>query len=331
MGMGGGAKAPDPTYQDPETGRVYKTPYELNIAIQQREDAAKQKSAADALQKAQDDALARGKFEDTKVYAKQDAMTQAMQAFRDAGADPNAYMEQYINPTINRFTNSIQDMSPNVYGAFPASLGQDIVNQALSASRGRAGREINQAFDPTWTTTNLPDTAIDPYVSQIVGEQFDPLMTQLQNAQKRGTLSDTGYQAALDAYNSKKSAASDTVRNLAMNVLGGQRSQLGEYITGAKNAAGNIGLSDMFSVDPYVNQARGMVSSDIAGLGGAIRSQVGDTKFAALPDLLSAGGVVQGPNNPAVTNPAMAEQGAGALANTILDEKKRGLGSSGAF
>jgi len=339
---GGGHKSqppmPSPTYTDPVSGKTFSTTADLNTEIDRRTADAKAASDAAAAAAAQKAAQDEADFQTRKGTAVSSATQQTEQAFRDAGVDPSAYESTYIQPNIQRYTNTIQDLDTNPQGAFPTSLGQDIVNQALTAGRTAASNKMSAAFSPTYTTTALPDTSIDPLVSQIVSDQFDPLSAQLENAHMRGTLTDTGYAAATSMLNQKKQAATDSVRSMGMGVLGTERSNLGDYITGAKNAAANLSLGDTanFSTDPYTTQASTMVGSDLSGLAGAIRNQVGSTQFADLPTLLTAGGVVQGASNPAVTNPA-AGGGAGGgglvtnLGNTILNTQRRGLGTTGAF
>jgi hypothetical protein len=327
-GGGGAPPPPPPTYTDPVSGMVYNDTGSLNAAIQARNTAAQQKSDADAAaaaaQKAQDDAT----FQTNKTNAINNARTQVNAAFQNAGVDPSQY-GSFIDPTINQYASGITDAS-SLAGAFPSSLGQDIVNQATTAARNTATGSLNKEFSGDFATSNLADTSVDPFVSQIVNEQFDPLTSQLVNAHNRGTLNDSGFAAANNMLNQKKSAAMDTVRGFGMNVLGTDRGALNDYITSAKNSAGAINLGDTFDPTSYLTQARNMVNTDLSGLGGAIRNQVGGTQFADLPTLLNAGGVVQGPNNPGVTNPA-AGVGAATLGSSILDDQKRGLGSTGAF
>jgi hypothetical protein len=176
-------------------------------------------------------------------------------------------------------------------------------------------------FTPQYAENLIPDSTTNNFLDQILGEQFDPLSSQLVNAQKRGTLSDIGYKAALDTLNQKKSAARSTVQNLGNTIVGNARS-----------AASGLGLSDTFDPNTFTTQAQQKAASDIGNFGGALRSAVGDTKFASLQDLLNAGGSVQGAGNPTATNPNAAP---GTLGGTILEDplaqQKRGLGNQGAF
>jgi hypothetical protein len=232
----------------------------------------------------------------------------------------------------------VQDLDPNPTAAFADNLGDTIVNNVLSGRRTQATNALNQTFSPNYSQTMLPDSTTGNYASSLVNEQFDPLMSQLGNAQKRGTLTGTGYNAALDALNQKKAGALSTVQSLGQNILAGDRSKLDDYISGARTGVNSMGLADSFDPSTYASTAQGKVQSDLSGFGGALRNAVGDTQFATLGDLINAGGAVQGAQNPNATNPGGMPTGAGggALSSAyvppdVLAQQKRGLGSTGAF
>jgi|SRR5215472_2080226 len=338
-GKGGGSvNPPAPTYSDPVTGKQYGSQADLNAAIDARTTAAQQASDAAAATATQTAATNESNFQTSKANAIASARQQIEQSFRDAGVDPAAYEDSYIKPTLDRYANTIQDLSPNPQGAFPTTIGQDIVNQATTAGRNTATTAMNKAFAPTYTTDYLPDTSIDPYVSSTISAQFDPLQQALKNALARGTLTQTGYDAAKGELANQQAAGTSTVRDLAMGILGTDRTNLGDYISSSKNVAGSLNLGDVgaFSTDPYTTHAQSMVNTDLSNLGGAITSAVGGTQYGDLSKALNVGGMVQGANNPSATNPnALPGSGAGdqtdAAQQTIDDTKKRGISAPGAF
>lgn len=334
------------TLVDPVTGLAYSsTPMDtafggksasqqLNEAIQARQ-TKEQSDAATAKQQADADAAAKeSTFQTNRQGAYDQAMQDAINAFKGQGVDPNAYMSQYITPALQRQYKGIQDLDPNPMASFPAGGSQAIVNQAIADKRQQATNQLNQIFNPSYATTQLSDTMVDPIVSQILGEQFDPLGQQLINAQKRGTLTDAGYKAALDALTQKRSAAESTVRSAAQGVLGQERSGLSDLISGARSDVSNLGLADAFDPSSYTGRASSLVGQDVSGFGGAVRNAVGNAQFADIQDLINAGGAVQGANRPTPSNPNVATGDGGPAAPTaddILQQQKRGLGSTGAF
>lgn len=342
-GGGGGTQAPAPVYVDPVNGKTFTSApilgggygtsgaEELNKEIAQRQ--ADEKTASDAAtatataKAASDEAT----FQGNKTGAYNTAMSDAIRAFQTAGVDPNAYMDQYITPRLQRQSAGIQDLDPNPLGAFPTSLGQDIVNQATSDKRTGLTNQFNQTFGPNYANTALPDTTAQPYISQILGEQFDPLSAQLVNAQKRGTLTGPGYDAAVAALGQKRSAATSALGDLGSNILSSERSGLNDLIGGARSDINASNLGDTTDLSGYTSRASDLASKDISGFGGALRNAVGGTQYADLTDLLNAGGAAQGPTATAQQGLAPGAMAASADALDPNATRKRGLGTVGAF
>ena len=162
-----------------------------------------------------------------------------------------------------------------------------------------------------------------------MSSQFDPLSAQLINAQKRGTLTDTGYNAALAALNQKRAAATSQVIRLGQTILGTDRSGINDIITGAKNTAAGLNLGQTFDPSSYDTQAKTLAGTDLSNFGGALTNAVGGTQYATLSDLLNAGGSVQGANNPSAINPTgtLAATSPFAPDPNVLANQKRGLGN----
>jgi len=332
------------TAVDPETGMTFSaSPGEVQYGAKksaqdqlaayqaQRRQDAQTKSDADAAKAAADAQTQQTNFNTSKSNAYNDAMNATIRRFQAQGVDPTGYMDQYINPALTSAQNTIQNLSPNP-GAAYQGIGDQIVQQALADKRTAAGNTLNSVFDPNYATRSIGDNIGDASYAKILSEQFDPLTAQLTNAQKRGTLTDAGYSAALDALNQKKSAAQSTLQSLGSNIIASNRQGINDIISGARTAANNLTLGGTFDPSAYSAQAAGLAAKDQAGFEGALRNAVGGSKFADLTDLMNAGGAVQGATNPvtgAGANP-LAPQGAGPQDDAEA-QKKRGLGSTGAF
>jgi hypothetical protein len=343
-GKGGSNQLQVDTAVDPETGQTF-TSTPINVAMGQvepasaqlakyqasRRDQQKAQSDADASTRAQAAAGAETDFQGRNNQAYTDAMNATIRRFQAQGVDPTGYMDQYINPSLSQASNTIQDLSPNP-GAAYQGIGDQIVQQALADKRTSAGNTLNTVFDPNYATRAIGDNIGDASYAKILSEQFDPLTAQLTNAQKRGTLTDAGYGAALNALNQKKSAAQSTLSSLGSNIISQNRQGINDIIGNARGAANNLTLGGTFDPSAYSAEAGGLAAKDQSGFEGALRNAVGGTKFADLTDLLNSGGAVQGATNPvtgAGANP-LAPAGGGPD-QTAEDQKKRGLGTVGAF
>lgn len=320
-------------YMQPNNGVGSSAQDRLNAEIADRQ--AQEKAASDQA-KAQAAADAQTKettFQGSRQKAYDDALAAVQRKFQLQGVDPAAYMTTDIQPTLQRQFNSIQDLDPNPAAAFPATIADSILGDITSGKRTAATTALNNIFTPQFTNNLLPDSTTSSFIGDILNEQFNPLGAQLTNAQKRGTLNPTGYQAALDALNAKRTAAQATVQNLGQGILDTDRKDINDIIGGARTSANSLGINDTFDPSVFAGQATGRAQTDLANFGGALRSAVGDTKFADLTDLLNAGGAVQGAINPNATNPTGGIQGTSPFFVSPDEEAKkgRGLGNTGAF
>lgn len=220
-GGGGGAAYTPPApivLTDPVTGRAYTQSVDmygqpqgtsaqdqLNAGISQREADAKATSDATAAQAAQDKADTLNKFNTSKSTAYNDALADVMHQFQQKGVDPTPYLESDIKPMLNRTQNTIKDLDPNPGAAYGADLGTNIINSLTESKRTGYGDQLNKIFAPSYAETNIPDSLTSQYSDTLLNEQFDPLRAQLTNAQKRGTLTDVGYNAALSTLGQKLS------------------------------------------------------------------------------------------------------------------------------
>ena len=343
-GGGGGGGAPPPqTYTDPVSGMSFTDdPYwpgsgakKLNEEIAQRK-AQEQQDAASKAQTATTQATTQeNQFVDKRQQAYDAAMQQAVRSFQLQGVDPSAYMASDIAPALQGRLSSIQDLDPNPSAAFPTNLGDTIVNQVTGGKRTQALNALNQTFTPNYSNNLIPDSLTSQYAGDLVNEQFNPLSQQLTNAQKRGTLTGAGYQAAMDLFNQKKSAAMSTVGDLGKGIIASDRSGLNDYISGARSDANALNLGTTFDPSTYAGTAAGRAQTDIGNFGGALRNAIGGTKFADISELINAGGAVQGANNPSAANPTGTPDPAGLSSAYVppdqLAQQKRGLGSAGAF
>lgn len=351
-GGGGGGAAPvvlpDIVLTDPVTGKTYTEPaggtLDPNTGEIVKGSAARQLNADIEARRAQEKldtqakdtaATTKGetdlaKFNTRKDQAYNDALAAVTRSFQQQGLDPNQYMQSDIIPELTRQRNTIQDLDPNPAAAFPTSLGSTILSNLTSGKRSEATNRLNAVFDPNYAQSLIADTADDPYIDTILSEQFDPLSSQLENARKRNTLTDTGYNAALSTLAQKRSAARDTVSSLGSNILNTDRGGINDIIGSARTAASGLNLNDTFDPSTYVTQARDKATGYLGNLGGSLRNAVGGTKFADIQELINAGGAVQGANNPTAANPN-AIGGTTPTAEDELAKQKRGLGSTGAF
>lgn len=339
------------TYTDPVNGQTFDSAAALNAEIQNREKTERSTSDYNTSVGVENQLHNQQNYSEAKAKAQNNATTNAKQYFTDQGYDPSLFdtqlreaIDQASGTISNPFTatgtdtTTLQDYTSTINGAFSPNLGAQILSSANSGYQSQAANKIAQAFSPTYARDSISDSWLSPAVDSVLTSQFDPLNSQLTNAQKRGTLNDAGYQAALKALGNDKTTATSTVNRLGQGVLSSDRSSLDDYITGAKNDASKVDARTYgsFSPDSYVSGANNLVDNYKSNFGGDLSNAVGNTSFSDITKLLNAGGVVQGATDPTATNPVgIGDKGAGVsdayIAQQALANTQRGLGSTGDF
>jgi len=336
--MGGGGKggsptveSPPPTYVDPVTGRTYNSPGELNAAISARE--AQEKAASEAAAaKAEAQRIADLQAFNTRLDSAYGlAQNNVNQYFTGLGIDPNMYADA-ITSRLNTQRALVPQLDPNPMAAFGDNLGQQIVGDLTSNAQSRARTQLDSLFGSNYSANELPLGLVDPIVDRILTERFNPLSDQLQNAQLRGILTQTGLSGAQNQLEQDRTAGRSTVSRLGTNVLMSDRGDVDQYLTGAYNTASNMPLLAAPTFDPNVfyNEAEGRTERYRDNLYGDTLNAVGNTQFSDITKLLNAGGIAQGPYDPTLTNP-ISPVSAGSIAQSALNNQKRGLGTQGQF
>lgn len=348
---GGAPAAPAPTppvFTDPVNGRSFNTSFELNDEINRREATEKAISDDNAWQAASNQGINENQYQQDLAAGKTNATNDVNRYFTENGYDPNRYNSQIasailrasngiVDPAQGTTTTTVPSYMSTVQKAFSPNLGAQILQEINSGVQSNATNRVANEFSPTYAQDNITDDWLSPAVDSALGAQFDPLSSQLLNAQKRGTLNDVGYDAAVKALTGAKTAARSTVNNLGTNILNNDRSGIDNYITSAKNdAAGlNAATADTFDPTKYLTGATDKVNRYKSNFSGDLTNAIGSTAFSSLGDLLNAGGVVQGANDPTAANPKAGDSGGAVsdafIAQQALANEKRGLGSNGAF
>jgi len=342
-GAGGGGASVAPVYTDPVNGMTFTDNANqsgadaLNAEIASRQVA--EKAASDAVdakaaaQKIQDESDFQTRFSTAKTQAR--ANTE--QYFKQQGYDPTKY-DNEINNAITTAAGGVQDLAPNPSAAFSPSLGASILADINAGVQSRAGNTIKSLFAPTYANDRITNDWLAPAEDTVLTSQFDPLGAQLTNSFKRGTLNQTGYDAAHSKMELDRTAARSILSGLGTNILNSDRGGVNSYISGAKNDAANVNALTFDSFDPtvYAKGADSMVGNYHDNFAGDLTNAVGATSFSDLSSLLNAGGAVQGATDPTATNPnggAAGEAGVSDayIAQQALAHQKRGLGSTGSF
>src|SRR5262245_28453311 len=273
--------------------------------IQQDKDNAAAAQARDAQNAAAaEKAAATATFNTNLAAARQNAQNTAARYFSDRGLPMD---QDLVNSIINRV--NVPSLDPNPESYFTPDVFATGVAQSEQAQRQKYSNAVDQLFRPGFERTLLPDTAADPIVNSIMGEQQANAQTILDYNQRRGLLNPTGYQTASDVLKGQASAGRLTIMDLAQSVLGKERGALSDIRGEAGTAASGYNYgAPAPDFNPYWSRASDLAGRDIAGLEGSIRGAVGSTNVFDVPSALAKGGTAQGPINltTATGTPAIA-------------------------
>lgn len=250
------------------------------------------------------------------------AYNTGMTSIELAGLNPNLYSSQLENQ-LNMIRSQVPQGAQNVGSYFAGDIGQNVLAQALANQQNQTLSTMNMTYAPGWADAAIADTADDAFINDILGSQYDDAMLGLQRSMDRGTLNQTGYDAALGALGDQRSAAMGDLQNIGGGILSGYRNSLNSLADQGWAASQYGTLANPFDVGGLTDRINTRGESLLGGLEGDLRSNVGGRQFFDMGSLVNKGGAAQGATNSASI--------ATLLGNQQDKQKQRGLGSQGVF
>lgn len=283
-----------------------------------------QRQQAENARRAQEQAERRTAFENAKKGSYTAAENQARSVIGSKGLSTDEFMPLILNE-LNRVQTTIPDLDPSPGSYYGPTLAEDVLNREQGNRRTKFGQQVESNWAPGWQTSVIADTMDDPYLEAIKQSQYNAALQTLQRGQARGTLSDNGYNAAIQALNDKNSAAMSRLQQIGGGILNTGRGELGSIVDKAKTGASNYTLGSQFSLDPYKTEFDTKKSGFESGLEGQVKGATEGLDLYGVNDILAG----------AARNQGVAGNNAG-LADVLASRKKnensaRGLGSTGAF
>ena len=160
-------------------------------------------------------------------------------------------------------------------------------------------QQVRSAFAPGFELSRLGSGVDDQFIDEILNEGRSGAQTSINNARARGTLSNTGYNAAITGLNNQGTTARTRLQAAADDILGSGRQQLRNVSTAALDAVNSTPryLSEIIDISPFTTQADDITNQYATGFGGKLRNAIpSDTLFDA-SELISRGGTAQGPQS----------------------------------
>jgi hypothetical protein len=307
----------------PPGGGGYTPPPDNSLELERLQQ---QEREANRLREAQErsarEAAQRSAFNTSLSNAQNTFRTNATQRLTSLGLDPNQY-GSLIDRALTGASTRVADLDPNPGQYFTDSLLDDTINREQTDRRINFGRQVASTFRSDEPFTRFNDSLDDPFIDSVLGRQRGEAVSALDNARRRGSLNDRGYEAAFARLGEMEAAGRSTANTLGGSVLQGYRDQLGEVADRARSSAGSYTLGGNFDVGTYRTRFDNL-ANDLSGrLEGDVSSALEGQNFFDLGDIITRGGAAQGAVNPRTELADVLAQRARTRTN------ERGVGASG--
>lgn len=305
-------------------GGGYKPPPDNSLQLQReqftREDANR---AAERQRQEEETTRRRSEFTTARNAAETSYRTRATQRLAERGLDPTQY-NFLIDNAITSGRNATPDLANNPAQYFTDALLDNAVSRAESDRRANYTQQTNRAFVPNFERSLFQDTADDPFIDAILGNQRGEAVRSLDLARSRGSLDQVGYDAALARLGEMERAGRSTANNLGGAVIQGYRGRVRDIGNRAREAAGGYSLGSDFNLGGYQSELSDLTGNLRNSLEGDINAALAGQQFFDLGDILTRGGSAQGPVNPASLPAFMQER-------ERVRNAERGVGGGGTF
>lgn len=221
---------------------------------------------------------------------------------------------------------NIPELSANPENFYDPTLASSIVGKYTSGKQSSLRNEFNSKFNPELLDKYFSDSIDDPYIDEILNEQYNSATSILDRGQKRGTLNETGYSAAMDNLAKQRSVGQAKLNDVSTNLRTSLRGEFEDQISKVADRVNNYQLGQEINISPDYDRITSGAQERVNNYGGELRNALGgeqlfDTSFAR-----QTGGSAQGAQN--IGNPA--------LISAVRDKNKqltndRGLKSQGSF
>lgn len=162
-----------------------------------------------------------------------------------------------------------------------------------TATRNAALASLKSVFTPEYQAADVPQSLIDPYASQVYGEQRASADELINRMAKRGILTPTGQAAAEAELERQAPGVRQQLNKVGQTLLENERSRLGDIEGRAKEAASNLNVGEGFDVTPYSTALSSELGDFTKGLPDAFRAGVPSGNLFDTSSLAAIGGGAQ--------------------------------------
>jgi hypothetical protein len=239
----------------------------------------------------------------------------------------------YFEREFNRIRNTLPgdligpdskeaDVFNQLRNYFSDQFGKNALDAEELRRRNDFTTQLNQKGFRDQLSNAFGDTADDDIINSIINPQYQSAQDLFTNQMKRGTLTNTGYNYAMQALGEQRNAANSKLQEIGAGQRAAAMGGVEDYLDEIYNKAGGYKLGETFDPNSFDTEFGNRLTSAQSGLEGKIRGAAPSNLFDT-PTVLSNAGTAQG------------QSSRGSLLDTLANRRSRtqsrGLGTTGAF
>lgn len=213
------------------------------------------------------------------------------------------------------------------------AMRDDMIHEFTQQQKKAMENYMNQNFADLGTSNMWLDNywnsgSDDEMVNNFITSNYDNALTQLDRALKRGTLSQSGYDNALENLNTQKSGAQSTIGSIGQGILDNYRTALTEKAQGFGQNLDSYDLSKygQVSADKFANSFNSLYGDQQGSFENDFNLATQDMQPFDVSGIIGNARVAQGVNN------TQTDELLGAIEDSEMKkDKKVGLGNKGLF
>lgn len=160
-------------------------------------------------------------------------------------------VDKYNNSDLSNDLRNYINNNIGKYGIYKSSYNNANNQKALNDFTNNQKQNLQNYLDNNFYDLGGSNTWVNKYydnnfgqnnVNNLLDTQYNAALEQIDRAQKRGLLSDTGYQSALNNLNNQYSSGYSSVNNINQGILDDFKNELTETAQGYMTDLGNYNL-----------------------------------------------------------------------------------------
>lgn len=221
-------------------------------------------------------------------------MEDAKRYFTSQGIDLTDYLDDIRQKAWSTRQGIPQgDLDPRAYFQ---GMGESLYGELENSERNKYNRTLQDLFGQNFAGTSIADTADDPILDAIIGEQRSEAEKYVNNLLARGVITDAGSKGAFKNLDTQMGSARGTLNDIGMGILAGGRGDLDKIINEAMQGASTLRLGQKFDPYSYKNKANDFLTSFMQSLGTKVREKA-PTDLFNTSGLAGVAGAAQGAQN----------------------------------